>query len=63
MPSVEQAFEHFAGARVFSVLDLNSAYFQIPLTPAAAVSRRFAPPLGYLNLIVSLWGSAWAAKL
>ena len=37
MPNVEQAFEQFAGAVVFSVFDLNSAYFQIPLT---ARSRR-----------------------
>ena len=63
MSSVVQSFEHFAGVRVFSVVELNSAYFQIPFTPAAAVSRRFATPLGYLKLIVSPWGSARAAKL
>jgi hypothetical protein len=33
LPKLEQAFQHFTGATVFSVLDLNSAYFQIPLTP------------------------------
>ena len=32
MPTIEQAFEKFAGAIVFSVLHLNSAYFQVPLT-------------------------------
>jgi len=32
MPTIEQAFEQFTGAVVFSVLDLNSAYFQVPLT-------------------------------
>jgi hypothetical protein len=31
-PKLEQAFQCFSGATVFSVLDLNSAYFQIPLT-------------------------------
>jgi hypothetical protein len=29
-PTIDQAFEQFGGALVFSVLDLNSAYYQIP---------------------------------
>jgi hypothetical protein len=33
LPTIGQAFEQFSGAVVFSVLDLNSAYFQIPLPP------------------------------
>jgi len=33
MPTIKKAFEQFAGAVIFSVLDLSSAYFQIPLTP------------------------------
>ena len=33
MPKIEQAFQHFSRATLFSVLDLNSAYYQIPLTP------------------------------
>jgi hypothetical protein len=32
LPTVEQAFEQFIGAIVFSVFDLNSDYFQIPLS-------------------------------
>jgi hypothetical protein len=32
MPPIEQASEEFAGARIFSVLYLNSAYFQIPVS-------------------------------
>ena len=32
MPTFEQAFEQFGGATVFTVLDLNSAYYQIPLS-------------------------------
>ena len=32
LPKLEQAFQHFSGATLFSVLDLNSAYYQIPLT-------------------------------
>jgi hypothetical protein len=37
IPTIDQAFEEFAGAKVFSVFDLNSAYFQIPLS---VTSRR-----------------------
>ena len=37
MPSVEKAFKQFSGAVIFSIFDLKSAYFQIPLT---ASSRR-----------------------
>ena len=35
MPSVEQAFEQFSGAVIFSTFDLNSGYFQIPLTTSS----------------------------
>jgi hypothetical protein len=35
MPSVEQAFEQFSDAVIFSTFDLNSEYFQIPLTPSS----------------------------
>lgn len=32
LPDLHHCFTWFAGARVFSVLDLNQAYYQIPLT-------------------------------
>jgi hypothetical protein len=32
MPSVEHAFANFQGSKVFSILDLYSAYYQIPLS-------------------------------
>jgi hypothetical protein len=32
MPEIVQAFEQFGGATMFTVLDLNSSYYQIPLT-------------------------------
>jgi hypothetical protein len=32
MPNVEAAFANFGKAKIFSVLDLNSAYYQIPLS-------------------------------
>jgi hypothetical protein len=31
IPNVESSFAHFEKATIFSVLDLNSAYYQIPL--------------------------------
>ena len=46
MPNVEQAFEQFAGAVVFSVFDLNSAYFQIPLTARSRRVTAFCTPFG-----------------
>ena len=32
MPTIEQVFDQFGGTAVFTVLDLNSAYYQIPLS-------------------------------
>jgi len=46
MPSIYQAFEQFTGAVIFSVLDFNSAYFQIPLTPRSRRVTAFCTPFG-----------------
>jgi hypothetical protein len=46
MPSVEHAFTHFSGAKVFSVLDLNSAYYQIPLSVKSRKATAFCTPFG-----------------
>jgi hypothetical protein len=46
MPSVEQAFEQFSGAVIFSIFDLISAYFQIPLTPSSRRVTAFCTPFG-----------------
>ena len=62
MPTIEQALEQFAGA-VFSVLDLNSAYFQTPLALEAVETLLSAPPLVCLNLTDSLWELTWVAKV
>jgi hypothetical protein len=45
MPTIEQAFQQFAGAAIFSILDLNSAYFQIPLTARSRSGYCFLYPL------------------
>jgi hypothetical protein len=46
MPTIEQAFEQFGGAVVFSVLDLNSAYYQIPLSRRSRQVTAFCTPFG-----------------
>jgi len=46
MPTIEQAFEQFGGAAVFTVLDLNSAYYQIPLSLRSRRVTAFCTPFG-----------------
>jgi hypothetical protein len=46
MPTIVQAFEQFGGAAVLSVLDLNSAYYQIPLCVRSRRVTAFCTPFG-----------------
>jgi hypothetical protein len=46
MPSLEHAFANFHGAKVFSVLDLNSAYYQLPLSTKSRKATAFCIPFG-----------------
>jgi hypothetical protein len=46
MPNVENAFANFAKATIFSVLDLNSAYYQIPLSAKSRKATAFCTPFG-----------------
>jgi hypothetical protein len=46
MPKIDQAFDQFGGAVVFSVLDLNSAYFQIPLSNRSRQVTAFCTQFG-----------------
>jgi hypothetical protein len=46
MPNVECAFANFSMAKIFSVLDLNSAYYQIPLSAKNRKVTAFCTPLG-----------------
>jgi hypothetical protein len=46
MPTVEHAFADFHNAKVFSVLDLNSAYYQIPLSAKSRKATAFCTPFG-----------------
>jgi len=45
-PTINQAFEQFWGAVVFSVFDLNSAYYQIPLSFKSRRVTAFCTPFG-----------------
>jgi hypothetical protein len=45
-PSVEHAFANFQRAKVFSILDLNSAYHQIPLSAKSHKVTAFCTPFG-----------------
>jgi hypothetical protein len=44
LPTIDQAFEQFAGAQVFSFLDLKSAYFQVPLSAKSRRVTAFCTP-------------------
>ena len=46
MPTIEQTLDQFGGAVVFSVLDLNSAYYQIPLSERSRRITAFCTPFG-----------------
>jgi transposase InsO family protein len=46
VPSIDQAFEQFGGATVFSMLDLNMAYHQIPLSTRSQRITAFCTPFG-----------------
>jgi hypothetical protein len=46
MPTFEHAFTNFHNAKVFSVLDLNSAYYQIPLSAKSRKITAFCTPSG-----------------
>jgi hypothetical protein len=46
IPTIEQALDQFSGAAVFSVLDLNSAYYQIPLSERSRRVTAFCTPFG-----------------
>ncbi len=46
LPVVEQILAQLAGAKVFSKLDANSGFWQIPLSPASALLTTFFTPYG-----------------
>ena len=55
-PKIEQVFQHFSGATVFSVMDLNSTYYQITLTPKSHRITAFCTPFGLYEFNKLLMG-------
>ena len=45
-PAVEQTLAQLAGTRVFSKLDANSGFWQIPLSRESALLTTFITPFG-----------------
>ena len=46
LPSVEQTLAQLAGAKIFTKLDANSGFWQIPLTPESSRLTTFIIPFG-----------------
>ena len=46
LPTVEPTLAQLAGARVFTKLDANSGFWQIPLSPESALLTTFVTPFG-----------------
>jgi len=46
MPTIEETLDQFANAAIFSVLDLNSAYYRIPLAANSRGVTVFCTPFG-----------------
>ena len=47
LPAVDQTLAQLAGAKVFTKLDANSDFWQIPLAPASSLSTTFITPFGH----------------
>jgi hypothetical protein len=62
MPSVEHAFANFQGTKVFFILDLNSAYYHIPLSAKSRMVTAFVLHLGCLSLLSYPWRLVSAVK-
>ena len=46
LPVVEQVLAQLTGAKLFSKLDANSRFWQIPLSPESALPTTFITPFG-----------------
>jgi len=47
LPAVDQTLAQLAGAKVFTKLDANSGFWQIPLSPKSALLTTFVTPFGH----------------
>jgi hypothetical protein len=62
MPTFDQALEQLGGAIVFSVFDLNSPYYQNPLSVRSRRVTAFCKPFGLFEFNKLPMGFLWAPK-
>lgn len=48
-PRIEDALQSLTGAKWFSVLDLKSGYYQIPMCPEDREKTAFITPVGFFE--------------
>ena len=59
LAAVDQTLAQLAGGKVFTKLDANSGFWQIPLSPASALLTTFITPFGrYLLPPSTVWISS-----
>ena len=55
LPAVKQILAQLAGDTVFTKLDANSGFWQIPLSPESALLTTFITAFGHFSLPAYLW--------
>lgn len=63
MPTVESAFQYLAQSKWYTLLDLNSAYLQIPLTEQSKKYTAFVVPFGEYEFNVVPFGLATGSQV
>jgi hypothetical protein len=68
LPTLESAFQKFHEAKIFSVIDLHSAFFQIPLAPESRKFTTFITPFGLyefnaLPMVISIGSQVLSREL
>jgi hypothetical protein len=63
MPTIKHAFANFHNAEVFSVLDLNSAYYQIPQSAKSRGATAFCTPFGLFEFTKLSMGISVACQM
>lgn len=63
MPTVETAFQYMGQAKWYTLLDLNSAYLQIPLTERSRKYTAFVVPFGQFEFQVVPFGISTGSQV
>lgn len=63
MPTVESAFQYLGQAKWYTLLDLNSAYMQIPLTERSKKYTAFVVPFGEFEFNVVPFGLSTGSQV